>query len=105
MVSPDILGVSAGAGFGAALAILLSWPILFVQASAFAGGLVAVFLAITVSRAASKRHEGILVLVLSGIVISAVFTALISLMNMRLTPKASCRQLPTGSWVVLPTSV
>jgi len=92
MVSPDILGVSAGAGFGAALAILLSWPILFVQASAFAGGLVAVFLAITVSRAASKRHEGILVLVLSGIVISAVFTALISLMKYAADPES---KLPT----------
>ena len=25
LISPDILGVSSGAGFGAALAILLSW--------------------------------------------------------------------------------
>ncbi|MBN1928993.1 MAG: iron ABC transporter permease [Chlorobiaceae bacterium] len=88
MVSPDILGVSAGAGFGAALGILLSLPVFFVQLSAFTGGLGAVLLAVTVSRAASKRHEGILVLVLSGIVISAVFSALISLMKYVADPES-----------------
>ena len=35
MVSPDILGASAGACFGAALAILFSLPFVFVQLSAF----------------------------------------------------------------------
>ena len=31
LISPDILGVSSGAGFGAALAILLSWSMLGIQ--------------------------------------------------------------------------
>jgi len=42
LVSPDILGVSAGASFGAALAILLSWGIIGIQVSAFGFGLLAV---------------------------------------------------------------
>ncbi|KAA6232422.1 FecCD family ABC transporter permease [Chlorobium phaeovibrioides] len=92
MVSPDILGVSSGAGFGAALAILLSLPVFLIQVSAFIGGLCAVLLALTVARSAAKRHEGILVLVLSGIVISAVFTALISLMKYVADPES---KLPT----------
>ena len=41
MVSPDILGASSGAGFGAALAILLSLPYAFIQVNAFAFGIVA----------------------------------------------------------------
>ncbi|TCD47466.1 iron ABC transporter permease [Chlorobium sp. N1] len=92
MVSPDILGVSSGAGFGAALAILLSLPVIAVQVSAFLGGLGAVLLAVTVAKAAAKRHEGVLVLVLSGMVISAVFTALISLMKYVADPES---KLPT----------
>ncbi len=34
LVSPDILGVASGAGFGAALAILLSWNLIMIQLSA-----------------------------------------------------------------------
>jgi iron complex transport system permease protein len=41
MVSPDILGVSSGAGFGASLAILLSMNIGGIQLLAFICGLVA----------------------------------------------------------------
>ena len=44
LVSPDILGVSAGAGFGATLAILYSWGSLGIAISAFAFGLLAVVL-------------------------------------------------------------
>ncbi len=87
MVSPDILGVSSGAGFGAALAILLSLPAIAVQASAFTGGAIAVFLAVWVSRSIGKNHNAILVLVLSGIVISALFTALISLVKYSADPE------------------
>ena len=41
LVSPDILGVSAGAGFGALLAIFLGWPVAGIQAAAFLSGLAA----------------------------------------------------------------
>ena len=43
LVSPDVLGVSAGAGVGAAIGLLWNWPTPFVQLAAFAGGLAAVF--------------------------------------------------------------
>ncbi|MCX0221767.1 iron ABC transporter permease, partial [Escherichia coli] len=42
LVSPDILGVAAGAGLGACSAILLGLPILFIQLYAFVGGLLVV---------------------------------------------------------------
>ncbi|NTV89384.1 MAG: iron chelate uptake ABC transporter family permease subunit, partial [Clostridiales bacterium] len=44
MVSPDILGASAGAGFGAAFALLNSYSILGVEISAFVCGIAAVAL-------------------------------------------------------------
>jgi iron complex transport system permease protein len=39
LVSPDVLSVSAGAGFGAVLGILLSAPVIVIQLMGFAGGL------------------------------------------------------------------
>ncbi len=77
LVSPDILGVSAGAGFGAALAILLSWNMAMVQLSAFGFAIFAVTITFLLSR--FYRSSPALVLVLSGIIVSAFFTALISL--------------------------
>ena len=44
MVSPDLLGASAGAGFGAAIAILLSFNSIGIQISAFLFGIGAVML-------------------------------------------------------------
>lgn len=88
MVSPDILGVSSGAGFGAALAILLALPVAGVQASAFTGGLVAVLLAISISRTVGKQHNSTLILVLSGIIISALFSALVSLVKFTADPES-----------------
>lgn len=81
MVSPDILGVSSGAGFGASLAITLSLPLIGVQLMAFFFGLLAVLLALLVSRVIGKNHDKILMLVLSGMVTGAIFNALISLMK------------------------
>jgi iron complex transport system permease protein len=77
LVSPDILGVSSGAGFGAALAILLSWNMAMIQVSAFAFAILAVTVTYLLSRL--YRATPTLVLVLSGIIVSAFFTALISL--------------------------
>lgn len=81
MVSPDILGVSTGAGFGAALAILFSTGLLGIQLSAFATGLLAVFISLTISKIIAMNHDRILLLVLSGMIVSAMFNALIMLMK------------------------
>jgi iron complex transport system permease protein len=77
LVSPDILGVASGAGFGAALAILLSWNMMMIQVSAFGFGILAVSVTYLLSR--MYRTTPTLVLVLSGIIVGAFFTALISL--------------------------
>lgn len=76
LVSPDILGVSSAAGFGAALAILLSGNAAVIQTSAFFFGIIGVVLTYVLSRV--YRSTPILMLVLSGVVVSAFFAALIS---------------------------
>ncbi len=79
MVSPDILGVSAGAGFGAALAILLSMPVILIQGMSFIGGISAVLIAMSVSKTIGSKHDPILVLVLSGMIISSLFGSMLSI--------------------------
>lgn len=82
MVSPDVLGVSSGAGAGASLAILWGWPSLGIQALAFAFGLGAVTLVMFVARVVGRDGgNSILILILAGIVISALFSALGSLVK------------------------
>ena len=73
MVSPDLLGASTGAGFGAALAILLSFSYFGITLMAFVFGLGAVLLAYTVSR--FSRLERTLSMVLSGVMIGSLFSA------------------------------
>ena len=79
MVSPDILGASAGAGFGAAVGILLSLPALGIQLLSFCFGLAAVSMSYLISRAVGRRDNITLVLVLAGMVISALFSAFVSI--------------------------
>ncbi|AKB16968.1 MULTISPECIES: iron ABC transporter permease [unclassified Methanosarcina] len=79
LVSPYILGVGAGAGFGACLAILLWDNYLLIQLMAFAFGLLVMFLAISMGKA--SKGSGTLVFVLSGIIVSSIFTALTSLVK------------------------
>ena len=81
MVSPDILGVSSGAGFGAALTIVFSAGLVAVQLSAFAAGLSAVFISLSVGRLLGMNHDRILMLVLSGMIVGALFNSLIMLMK------------------------
>ena len=75
LVSPDILGVSSGACVGAASAILLSWPALGIQAAAFAGGLLAVSLALLIPRL--LRSQSNIILVLSGIIVAGALSSVL----------------------------
>ena len=79
LVSPYILGVGSGAGFGACLAILLWDNYLLVQLMAFSFGLLAMFAAISMSKV--SKGTGTLVFVLSGIIVGSIFTALTSLVK------------------------
>ncbi len=76
LVSPDVLGVSSAAGFGAALAILASGNAAVIQISAFTFGITGVLLTYGISRI--YKSTPVLMLVLSGVVVSAFFSALIS---------------------------
>ena len=76
LVSPYILGVSAGSGFGAAMGILFSQSILVIQLWAFLCGLGSVALSYCISCLYKQPSE--IVLVLAGTIVGAFFTALIS---------------------------
>jgi iron complex transport system permease protein len=89
LVSPDILGVSSGAGFGAAIAILLSGSTVMIQLSAFVFALLAVSISYGVSRIV--KGNATLSLILSGIAIGSFFSALLSLMKYSADP---INQLP-----------
>lgn len=90
LVSSDILGVSAGAGFGACLGILISGEAIVVQSLAFGFGILAVVGAYLVSRL--KTGTSLLMLVLSGVIIGGLFSALIGLMKYVADPE---EELPT----------
>ena len=79
MVAPDILGVSSGAGTGAALAILFGLGSAGVQLTAFAFGLGAVLIVMAIARAFGKSGNSLVVMILAGTVISSVFSAITSL--------------------------
>jgi len=76
LVSPHILGVASGAGFGAAIAILLFDNIVYIQISSFLFGLLSVGLTYSLSKI--HKTTPILMLVLSGIVVGSLFSALTS---------------------------
>ena len=80
LVSPDILGASAGASFGACLALLLDQPNYMVQIAAFTGGMVAVGMAVWLNHLV--RYDAILGLVLGGILISTLFESGSSLIKL-----------------------
>ncbi|HIH37715.1 iron ABC transporter permease [Candidatus Woesearchaeota archaeon] len=79
LVSPSLLGVASGAGFGGALAMVFFPQKIIIILASFVFGLLAVFLAFLLSK--THDQQGMLSLVLSGIIISAFFTALISLIK------------------------
>lgn len=79
MASPFILGVSAGAGFGAALGIVMGGSMFMIQVLAFAFGIIAVTLTYFTSHI--YKTTPILMLVLSGIVVSNLFQSLLSLLK------------------------
>ncbi|MDR2296386.1 MAG: iron ABC transporter permease [Clostridiales Family XIII bacterium] len=81
LVSPDILGASFGAGFGAAFGILMRFGYLGISASAFLFGTAAVLAAYAISRQ-SRRMDGILAMVLTGMMVSSLFSAATSFVKL-----------------------
>jgi iron complex transport system permease protein len=79
LVSPSLLGVLAGASFGAAFAMVFSKSWVAVQCSTFLFGFIAVMISVTIA----KIHKGntILLLVLGGVISSALFTSFLSIIK------------------------
>jgi len=83
LVDPFILGVSAGAALGCALSIGF-FPHFPIQAMAFLFGVLAVILAYSMARTQGEISR--LPLVLSGVIISAFLTALVSIVKFLVDP-------------------
>jgi len=84
LVSPYVLGVASGAGFGAALGILLWSTPWIIQSSAFLFGMVAVGAAWVMSRL--YRSSGTMIIILAGVVVGAFFQSLLSLIKYMADP-------------------
>lgn len=79
LVSPSLLGVLAGASFGAALGMILFKSWLAVQVSSFVFGFMAVLVALGIARMC--KGNAILLLILGGVISGAMFTSLLSLVK------------------------
>lgn len=79
LVSSGMLGVSSGAGFGAALAILLFQNMVMTSVSAFCFGVLAVILAYLTGRISGGTPA--ITLVLGGTIIQSIFSAFLSLLK------------------------
>jgi iron complex transport system permease protein len=97
LVSPDILGVSSGAAFGAVVGIYLALPVLAIEGASFAGGLAAVIIVYAIASAIRGR-DAVLVLVLAGVVIGALFGAGVGLLKYLADPY---NQLPAITFWLL----
>ena len=84
MAAPDVLGASAGAGFGAALAIYVGLSSMYITIAAFGMSLLTVALVFWVSRHA--KGERVLGLVLAGIMVSSLFQAGTSFIKLAADP-------------------
>lgn len=85
MVSPSVLGSTAGAGFGAAIAIFFNFSPFLLIVCSFSFGLLAVGFTIYFSRHFSFNN--LLGLVLTGMVVSALFSAFISYVKLVSDPQ------------------
>lgn len=92
LVSPGILGVLAGASFGAALGIMISNSWLGVQFFAFLFGFVAVIVALGVAKIYGRSGAQTILLVLGGVISSSLFSALLSVVKFVADPY---NKLPT----------
>lgn len=97
LVSPDILGASAGSALGAVLGIYASVGLLAIQASAFAGGLLAVGLVYLVGSRV-RQGDPVLVLLLAGVVVGSLLGAGIGLVKSLADPY---NQLPAMTFWLL----
>ena len=85
LVSPSILGVLSGAGFGAAVGMFFKLNEYLIQLSTFGFGFLAVVVALGVS-ALYSRSGSVIVLVLGGVISGSLFTSLLSVLKYAADP-------------------
>lgn len=78
LATPDTVGVASGTCFGAVLAILMGFGIIGTQFTALAFGIIAVILTYIAGKGKGKSLNSV---VLAGIMIGSLFTALVSLVK------------------------
>lgn len=79
LVSPHIIGVSSGAAFGGTLAILLGFGQVGLLCSTFSFGVLALMLVFVIAKLFGQHNR--LVLILAGVILSGLFSALVSLVQ------------------------
>jgi len=79
LVSPDLLGVSNGAGVGAALAIILGFSGVLLSAFAFVFGITTVVLTVCISK--NFKSKSSMILLLSGIVVGGFMSSILSMLR------------------------
>jgi iron complex transport system permease protein len=82
LVDPYLLGLSSGSAFGAALALITLWMPL--QLSAFSFGMLAVGASYFLAR--TRKSVTVLSLILSGIIVSGIFTSLLTIIQFLTDP-------------------
>lgn len=85
LVSPSILGVLSGAGFGAALAMYFRLELFFIQLSTFLFGFLAALISVAIA-GIYEHGRGVILLVLGGVISSSLFTALLSVLKYAADP-------------------
>lgn len=79
MASPDILGVSAGAGVGASISIYFGLSFLLTGVFAFVGGVAAVVLTVASSKLFGRNDSTSSSMILAGIVVGGLMNSLLGL--------------------------
>jgi len=121
LADPYVLGVSGGAAVGALLALLLASSVLLVQAGAFGGALLSIVLVFALAQRdlsrvdTTARLDSAPRLLLTGVMLAALWSALITLLLM-LAPEARLRGMlfwlagdlggsDAGAWPLLALAV
>ncbi|HZK05714.1 MAG TPA: iron ABC transporter permease [Actinomycetaceae bacterium] len=91
LATPDTLGVAAGTSIGAVLALIMEWNLIGVQLLALVFGLVA--MGITAGIARNRGRTSIVMLVLAGVIVSAIANAVISMLKIIADPTSKLPEI------------
>ncbi len=87
LVSPDLLGVSAGASTGAAIAIVLGLSSLFISVFAFISGVITVFATLLIAKL--FKNGSSTTLLLSGVIVGGLMSSILSFIKYFADPQTT----------------